>query len=95
MPKFIEKPKQVIAHQWFPPGHEKHDPSILSEYGYEVGKVYTSWSDLYCVDLGEGETEILPGYWIVESYDYYEGINRYVLLRDAQFKEMYERVTEK
>lgn len=90
MPRFIEKPKEVIANQWFPPGHEKHDPSMLSKYTDEIGKVYKLYyDDVFRINLGEGCTKILPGYWVVQSYDYYENTNRYILLTDEQFKSMY------
>lgn len=29
--KFRKKPVVIEAQQWFPPGHEQHDPSMLSD----------------------------------------------------------------
>jgi hypothetical protein len=75
MAKYQSKRVVVEAKQWFPPGHEKHDPSMLTTYAVgqtrkqgdlfllERGGVPNE--DRYAIYFPSGHVWVSPGDWIV------------------------------
>ena len=75
MPKFRKKPVVVEAVQWFPPGHEKHDPSLLKIYKQnetrKPGDLYQFFfflgmgDDVFFIRTLEGDMRVSPGDWVI------------------------------
>lgn len=76
--KFRKKPVVIEATQWFPPGDDRHDSSMLTIPSV-TEKRYLQLGDLYCGirgDIGmgpavymirmlEGDLKVSPGDWII------------------------------
>ena len=79
--KYTQKPVEIEAAQWFPPGHEKHDPSMLSHRkGNSVnppdylqnGDLFASpssdipgFTTSYFVKTARGNMRVFTGDWII------------------------------
>jgi len=85
MPKFKKKPVVIEAVQWFPPGHEKHDPSMLKtdHKNIKLGDLYKKTFDksllsylnesqdyhCYVIATLEGEMVVSPGDWVITGVE--------------------------
>ena len=78
MPTFQSKSTKVQAKQWFPPGDNRHDPSMLRTYS--AGEIRTlgdlflqmkgglpqvGGEDRYAIRTPSGDAKVNPGDWIV------------------------------
>lgn len=81
MAKYRKKPVEIEAQQWFPPGDDRHDSTMLShrkgntvdppDYR-QVGDLYLAFKaevqgqpDTYMIKTLEGSLKVSPGDWII------------------------------
>lgn len=80
MPKFRTKPVVIEAKQWFPPGDDRHDPSMWRDIRnepngpdrvlrngdvYQFSPVPGMGDDVFIIRTLEGQLEVSPGDWII------------------------------
>lgn len=93
MSKYIRKPVEVDACQWFPPGHEKHDPvgtpAWKGKESIKYGEMWWNepWGCWMFYRSGDGSQRIYDGWWIVND----AGV--YTVLSPEQFAAEYEEAT--
>lgn len=100
--KYRKKPVVIEAHQWFPPGDERHDPNMLTvRKGNSVNPPdYRQLGDLYQFHDGfrsqiffihtlEGNMRVKPGDWIITGI----AGEKYPCKPDI-FEQTYEKVEE-
>ena len=82
--KYRKKPVVVEAMQWFPPGDDRHDPSMLSrrkgssvyppDYRqegdlYRYSPIRDGWYEMFFIKTTNGSIRTSPGDWIITRID--------------------------
>ena len=73
--KARRKPIELEVKQWFPPGHEKHDPQMLKTYKngeprklgdlYQFSCIKGMGDDVFFIKTLEGDMKVSPGDWVI------------------------------
>lgn len=78
--KFRKKPVVIEAQQWWPPGDQRHDPSMLvyrkgasanppdlRQVGdlYQFSRVRGMGDDIFMIRTPGGSLKVFPGDWII------------------------------
>ena len=99
--KYRKKPVVVEAKQWFPPGDDRHDPSMLShrkgrsvyplDYRqkgdlHRFSPFLDGWHEMFSVKAANGSIRPSPGDWIITGID-----GEKCLCKPDIFKATYDR----
>lgn len=78
--KFRKKPIVIEAVRWWPPGDDRHDPSMLSDRKgntvtppdyrqpgdlFQFSKIPGMGDDVFMIKTLEGDMRVSPGDWII------------------------------
>lgn len=91
MARYLSKPVEIEAEQWFPPGDQRFKPidGVKSGAG-NISEFMAGRRKFYVITIHEQPTEVAPGDWIITEPD---GIHHYPCKPDI-FEKRYEPAAE-